>query len=47
MVLWLLLQDIDPATQVQIQDETVCISLGINTFGNGMNPIILHSAMSK
>ena len=35
------------ATQVQIEDEAVCISDRINTLGKGMNPDILLPAMSK
>ena len=31
----------DSATQVQILDETDCISHSANTLGKGMNPIIL------
>ena len=34
-------------TQVQILDETDCISHSINTLGKGMNPIILPPAMGK
>ena len=30
-----------------ILDETDCISHGTNTFGKGMNPIILPPAMGK
>ena len=37
----------DTATQVQIRDETDCISHCTNTFGKGMNPIILPPAMGK
>ena len=37
----------DTATQVQILDETDCISHSTNTLGNGMNPIILPPAMGK
>ena len=37
----------DTATRVQIQDETDCISHSTNTFGKGMNPIILPPAMGK
>ena len=33
--------------QVQILDETDCISHSTNTFGKGMNPIILPPAMGK
>ena len=35
------------ATQVQILDETYCISHSTNTLGKGMNPIILPPAMGK
>ena len=34
-------------TQVQILDETDCISHSTNTLGKGMNPIILPPAMGK
>ena len=37
----------DTVTQVQILDETVCISHRSNTLGKGMNPIILPPAMGK
>ena len=37
----------DTATQVQILDETDCISHCTNTLGKGMNPIILPPAMGK
>ena len=37
----------DMATQVQILDETDCISHGTNTLGKGMNPIMLPPAMGK
>ena len=37
----------DTATQVQILDETDCISHSTNTLGKGINPIILPPAMSK
>ena len=37
----------DTATWVQILDETDCISHSTNTFGKGMNPIILPPAMGK
>ena len=37
----------DPATRVQILDETGCISQSTNTFGKGMNTIILPPAMGK
>ena len=33
--------------RVQILDETDCISHSTNTFGKGMNPIILPPAMGK
>ena len=36
----------DTSTRVQILDETDCISDSTNTFGKGMNPIILPPAMS-
>ena len=34
-------------SQAQILDEAVCISLGANTFGKGMNPSVLPPAMSE
>ena len=34
-------------TQVQILDETDCISLSTNTLGKDMNPSIFPPAMSK
>ena len=37
----------DTATQVQILDETDCISHNTNTLGKGTNPIILPPAMGK
>ena len=37
----------DTATRVQILNETNCISHSTNTFGKGMNPIILTPAMDK
>ena len=37
----------DTAIQVQILDETDCISHHTNTLGKGMNPIILPPAMGK
>ena len=46
VVLWLLSQELDTATRVQILDETDCISHNTNTLGKGMNPIILP-AMGK
>ena len=33
--------------QVQILDETDCISHSTNTLGKGMNPIFLPQAMGK
>ena len=39
--------EIDPATRVQILDETDCISHSLNTLGKGMNPIIPPPAMGK
>ena len=35
----------DTATQIQILDETDCISLSTNTLGKGMNPNILPPAI--
>ena len=37
----------DTATRVQILDQANCISHSTNTFGKGMNPIILPQAMGK
>ena len=37
----------DTANQVQILDETVCMSHSTNTLGKGINPTILPPAMSK
>ena len=37
----------DTATRVQILDETDCISHCTNTFGKGMNAIILPPATGK
>ena len=39
--------EMDTVTQVQILDETDCISHSTNTLGKGMNPIILPPAMGK
>ena len=36
---------VDTAKRVQNLDETDCISHRTNTFGKGMNPIILPPAM--
>ena len=40
-------QELDTATQVQILDETDCISHSTNTLRKGINPIILPPAMGK
>ena len=37
----------DTATQVQILDETDCISHSTNNLGKGMNPAILPPAMGE
>ena len=37
----------DTVIRVQILDETYCISHSTNTFGKGINPIILPPAMEK
>ena len=37
----------DTTTRVQILDEAGFISHSTNTFGKGMNPIILPPAMGK
>ena len=34
-------------TRVQILDEIVCVSRGINTIGKSVNPTILHPPMGK
>ena len=47
VVKWLSSQDMDTTTRVQILDETDCISHSTNTLGEGMNPIILPTAMGK
>ena len=47
VVSWLWLQEMDTATQVQILDETDCISHNTNILWKGMNPIILPPAMGK
>ena len=39
--------EMDTATQVQILDETDCISHSTNTLGKGLNPIILPPATGK
>ena len=39
--------EMDTTTQVQILDETDCISHSTNTLEKGMNPIILPLAMGK
>ena len=40
-------KEMDPATRVQIPDETDGISHSTNTLGKGMNPIILPPAKGK
>ena len=37
----------DTTTRVQILDETDCILHITNTFGKGMNPVILPPVMGK
>ena len=37
----------DMVIWVQILDQAVCISHSANTFGKGMNPIILPPTMGK
>ena len=37
----------DTVTQVQILDKADCILHHTNTFGKGMNPIVLPPAMDK
>ena len=44
---WLSSFEMDTATQVQILDETDCISHSTTTLGKGMNPISLPPAMDK
>ena len=36
--------EIDMATHVQILNEVICISFGINIIGKGMKPVILPPA---
>ena len=38
---------LDLATQVQILDDAVCISVPANTVRKGMNPLIFPLAMGK
>ena len=45
--LWMLIDQRKEMTQVQILDETDCISQSTNTLGKGMNPIIIPPAMGK
>ena len=40
-------KEMDTGTPVQILDETDCIFHSTNTFGKGMNPIILPPALGK
>ena len=50
IILWCngyLRRGMDMATRVQILDETDCISHSTNTFGKGINPIILPPCMGK
>ena len=35
------------ATQIQIVDRDICISLYVNAIWKGMNPSILHQAMVR
>ena len=44
---WLLSQDVDSPTWVQILNEVVCISHSTNTLGKAMNLTILLSTMDK
>ena len=37
----------DMVIQVQILDETVCISHNVNVLGKGMNPVIFPPALDK
>ena len=41
------LLEMDTATRVQTLDEADCISQSTNTFGKGMNPIILLPVTGK
>ena len=47
MVSWLLSQEMDMATRIQILDMADFISHSANTLGKGMNPTILPLAMDK
>ena len=47
MMQWLPSLEIDTASQVQILDESVCISHCTNTLKKGMNPITLSPVMGK
>ena len=47
MVQWLMLWEMDTANQVQILEESVCISYRANTLEKGLNPNILPPAMDK
>ena len=40
-------KEMDTMIQVQILDEFVCISHSANILENGLNPIILPSAIGK
>ena len=44
---WLSSLEMDSKTQVQILDETDCISHSANTLKKGINPIILLPAIRK
>ena len=41
------MKEMDMPTWVQILAEALCILHSANTFGKGMNPTILNTAMSK
>ena len=47
MVQWLSLLEMDPATRVQILDDTVGISDCANTLGKDMHLAVLSSARFK
>ena len=44
---WLLSEEMDMVTRVQILDEAVCILRSTYSLGKAMNPNIIPSAMSK
>ena len=46
-VMVIVVGQMDTATQVQILDETDCISHRTNSLGEDMNPVILPPAIGK